>query len=119
MENMNYSRADMGMNMSNQGEPAKKKELAPLFNIKDFAIMLLMNWFWFVLSGIISFGAGYLYVKTLVPQYERSTDLQIKFSVNEQFDMQSYLGISDLGVTNMSNELYILNSLKKVEANLH
>ena len=112
MENMNYSRADMGMNMSNQGEPAKKKELAPLFNIKDFAIMLLMNWFWFVLSGIISFGAGYLYVKTLVPQYERSTDLQIKFSVNEQFDMQSYLGISDLGVTNMSNELYILNSLK-------
>ena len=112
MENMNYSRADMGLNMSNQGDGPKKKEQAPLFNIKDFAIMLLMNWFWFVLSGIVSFGAGYLYVKTLVPQYERSTDLQIKFSVNEQFDMQSYLGISDLGVTNMSNELYILNSLK-------
>ena len=110
---MKYGRSEQNVNMAalNRVE-AKKKEAAARFNAKDFVIMLLMNWFWFVLSGAVALGIGYLYVLTLQPQYERVADLQIKFSKSDELDMRSYLGIHDIGVTNMSNELYILNSLK-------
>ena len=106
MENMKYGRSEQNVNMAalNRVE-AKKKEAAARFNAKDFVIMLLMNWFWFVLSGAVALGIGYLYVLTLQPQYERVADLQIKFSKSDELDMRSYLGIHDIGVTNMSNEL--------------
>ena len=110
---MNYPRPEDNINVAalNRAE-AKRREAAARFNIKDFFMLLLMNWFWFVLCAIVAFGIGFLYVRTIQPRYERVTDLQIKFSTSDELDMRTYLGIHDLGVTNMSNELYILNSLK-------
>ena len=111
MENMNYKREQF-TGQSAAGRVETKPKETSRINLKDFLMLLLMNWFWFVICGGIAFVLSYIYVKTIQPQYQRVADLQIKFANADKLDMQSYLGIQDLGVTNMSNELYILGSLK-------
>ncbi|MDO4497847.1 MAG: polysaccharide biosynthesis tyrosine autokinase, partial [Bacteroidales bacterium] len=112
MENMNYNREGMNAAAAAPTRHETKPKAPTRFNLKDFLMMLLVNWYWFIISGAVAFGAAWLYYQTLQPQYQRVTDLQIKFHRTDDLDMGSYLGIADLGVTNMSNELYILQSLK-------
>ena len=115
MENMNYG-GHQQQPMAQTGAiniNDTKKQAPANFNIKDFVMMILFNWYWFALCVIIAGGAAYLYIQTLQPQYQRVSDIQIKTTRDDGLDMRSVLGISGgSSATNMNNELYILKSLK-------
>ena len=115
MENMNYG-GHQQQPMAQTGAiniNDTKKQAPANFNIKDFVMMILFNWYWFALCVIIAGGAAYLYIQTLQPQYQRVSDIQIKTTRDDGLDMRSVLGITGgSSATNMNNELYILKSLK-------
>ena len=114
MENMNYGsrqQQPVGAATAVSQTEAKTKQAAANFNVKDLLMLILINWYWFVISALIGGGLAYLYIQTIQPEYQRVSDIQIKTSRDDGLDMRSVLGMNN-NVTNMTNELYILKSLK-------
>ena len=114
MENMHYN-MPAAQNQQAQGQQSdtKQKTVAPAFNVKDFLIMLAFNWYWIVLAGIVAFAIAFVYARSLQPQYQRVTDIQIQEQQAEAADISKFMGLQDPSKSvNMSNELYIIHSLK-------
>ena len=92
-----------------------QKAAAPMFNPKEFAFMLLFNWYWPIIGAVVAFVIAFIYVRTLQPQYLRVTDIQITSAqANESspVDIAKYLGFDNGGSkAALDNELYIMHSL--------
>ncbi|MCF0178899.1 MAG: polysaccharide biosynthesis tyrosine autokinase, partial [Bacteroidales bacterium] len=113
MENMNYGSHPQQMGAAPQ-IPMQDTKSGPFvkFDIKDFLMILLMNWFWIILCALIGFAVAFVFVQTLQPQYQRMSDIQVKTSKAEGLDVKSALGLGESKSSNLTDELYIFKTLK-------
>lgn len=113
MENMNYNLNGNGTGNANAAAlPAEKKKAPPRLDIKDVLTMMVMNWMWFIILGIVSGASAYMYIRYLQPVYERMTDIEIKpKQKNSEVSLAQYMGVGN-DTRDINNEIYILKSLK-------
>ncbi|MBK9284937.1 MAG: polysaccharide biosynthesis tyrosine autokinase, partial [Sphingobacteriaceae bacterium] len=82
-------------------------------NLKDILIKYLFNWKWFLLSLILGFTLGFIYLRYHTPQYEVNATILIKD--DKKGGMSDELSaFEDLGILknnkNIDNEIEILKS---------
>lgn len=89
------------------------------FNIREELDKYLFYWKWFVLSVIIAFVVGYLYLRYSTPVYRASTTILVKDDKKGGLASE-FAGLSEIGLfgnskSNVDNEIEILKSRTLVE----
>ncbi len=84
-------------------------------NVKDFLLLCLDYWRWFVLSLLVCLLIAFLYVKKKPNVYTRTAEVMINEEKGKSSSINSQLsGLSDMGmfgsVSNVDNELLALKS---------
>lgn len=95
------------------------QEIQNDFNIREELDKYLFYWKWFVLSVIISFVVGYLYLRYSTPVYRASTTILVKDDKKGGLASE-FAGLSEIGLfgnskSNVDNEIEILKSRTLVE----
>lgn len=84
------------------------------FNFMAIYQAVVLNWYWFVLTVIISVGAAYVYLRYTTPTYRAVAKLLIKENNDRGGRSSSALNTSTLGVisntSGIDNEIEILSS---------
>ncbi len=92
-------------------------------SLKELFRMSALNWHLYLLFICLALAAATLYLRVTLPVYERISDIEIKSSQETLEEESSFLDFVTHGSqSGMSNELYILRSLKlarEVAQNLH
>lgn len=110
---MNYNLNGNAAGNTNAAAPPVEKKKAPArLDIKDVLTMMVMNWMWFIILGVISGAGAYMYIRYLQPVYERMTDIEIKPQQKTgEVSLAQYMGVGN-DTRDINNEIYILKSLK-------
>ena len=98
-------------------EQGKEQEVREGLSSFDFATlyrMIVLNWYWFVLSLIIFGSLGAIYLRYTTPMYQSTAKLLIKDESGSNRRGQSLQNMSNLGIisnsTGIDNEMEILTS---------
>lgn len=89
------------------------------FNIREELDKYLFHWKWFVLSVILAFVGGYLYLRYATPVYSASTTILVKDDKKGGLASE-FAGLSEIGLfgntkSNVDNEIEILKSRTLIE----
>ncbi|MCR4994844.1 MAG: polysaccharide biosynthesis tyrosine autokinase [Bacteroidales bacterium] len=83
----------------------------------DFRLIwsiIVLNWYWFIISAVICVGIGYLYLRYQHPAYQASTKVLIKDESNTGSKGAQGMDLEQLGIINntngFDNELEIISS---------
>ncbi len=92
-------------------------------NLRDYSVLLLSNWKWFVLSLAVCLGAAWLYIKCTPPTYERSASILIKSKDNNDNDaeliMQEIVTSRNLNLTNEVMNFRTVSTAEEVVRRMH
>ena len=89
-------------------------ELAGTINLHDIIRMVVVNWYWFVLSVLVCVGAAYYYLAKTPKIYTRSATILIKDSrKGGDVELSAFSDLSGYqSRKSIDNELFILQSRK-------
>lgn len=84
-------------------------------NLKEFFYLIVDNWYWFLISLLLTFGLGIYYILKTQPTYEQEMQILVKkdensSSLSAQFGQFSSIGGHGVGNENMQNVIYMLKS---------
>lgn len=95
------------------------------FSIREFLLLCVANWRWFILSIIVMVGLAVLYIKCIPPTYTRVTSILIK-SDDKKGSSSGDAVLKELGINdasaNVTNEIQTLTSINiasKIVEQLH
>lgn len=92
-------------------EISKEKEEG--LNLEDYWILFLSNWYWFLITVVVSLCIGVLYIKRTTPTYTESAQLLIKDeekgSTNSNIQDFKDLGLIK-SATNINNEMLTISA---------
>jgi len=88
------------------------------FNIKKIIYLILRQWYWFVLFGILGLGAGFVYYKFSRPVYSISTSILVPERSSDLNVNELFKGGVDQGYNNIFNQIEIIKSYQTINQTL-
>ena len=96
----------------NTQAPINNDELSGSINLHDIIRMVVLNWYWFVLSILVCIGAAYYYLAKTPKIYSRTTTILVKDSrKGGDIELSAFSDLSGFqSRRSVDNELFILQS---------
>ena len=97
---------------SNIQTPAGNDELAGTINLHDIIRMVVVNWYWFVLSVLVCIGAAYYYLAKTPKIYNRTATILVKDTrKGGDIDLSAFSDLAGFQTQrSVDNEVFVLHS---------
>ena len=95
---------------SNIQTPAGNDELAGTINLHDIIRMVVVNWYWFVLSVLVCIGAAYYYLAKTPKIYNRTATILVKDTrKGGDIDLSAFSDLAGFQTQrSVDNEIFVL-----------
>ena len=92
--------------------PVNNDDLAGTINLHDIIRMVVVNWYWFVLSVLVCIGAAYYYLAKTPKIYSRTATILVKDTrKGGDIDLSAFSDLAGLQTQrSVDNEIFVLQS---------